>query len=877
MTACVNKKHSRRVAAAVSASLVGALTLGAAPVLAVAEEAPVTNEWITPTGAFENATVVKAVVKRGAAEYKPNTDGVISIPFVENQPVVFDHFQIDLMGTAIESDDFRVDPDWDEDQFEVAFYHRDSKGDKTGDEIKNDLTAPGQYCAVITGVEGSHYTPGELIIPIDITAANVKTVTVNKTSLFYDATVHNDEFEFEFDGNPVTEGVDYEVEYVVDGHDTLDAVDVKDARTYKAVLTGIGAYAGAKVTSPAITVKPLDVSAPGIIREGLAATGDDEIENILAIWINGRRFTGDDAIMSELKADIDTATSGSGDYAGTVWMNNGKYRYTLHKKDASDGNITGDTAGFDAYKVKYLADFQYAGEAWPVAGWETVLADKDTVWASGNVTAHADNDLEGGVDLAYPADIEKYRVVDEDGTLVDGYNMSPAYDWGHKPGTYTVNYRVTPKEMEDNGYVYGGQAVTTVKVYTEAVDADAKAAVFFNADGDSGKEVVTSIETPYVANRNLKDEIEVVVLDSNGTNLVPDKATVKYYDSEGREVKGALTDAGTYTLKVTSHDYKLTGTTEMTITITPVSVNDVKSDALMPLKFDDTSNHGDYLRWDAEGTTITELKLQYKDAKGKWVNLPMDVYKVTIVNEDGEEVKKITDEGVYTLKFENRNADAANNYPALADLTVTCIKDGKSGDEGDVDHTLFSDVTYRDYFADPVAWVNNKRFMTGYDRTRVFGAYDSLTRGQVACVLYNMAVDWHKVDDSSLKYNELFGYETGFSDVNGKAYYGKAIAWAAQAGVVNGYQDGTFHPDQAVSRQEFACMLANYAKAYGTFEAAGSDALDKMSDAEQVADFAVDSVAWAVENGILGNSGYVAAGSTIIRADAACMVYNYAK
>ena len=50
-----------------------------------------------------------------------------------------------------------------------------------------------------------------------------------------------------------------------------------------------------------------------------------------------------------------------------------------------------------------------------------------------------------------------------------------------------------------------------------------------------------------------------------------------------------------------------------------------------------------------------------------------------------------------------------------------------------------------------------------------------------------------------------------------------------------------------------------------------------MSDAEQVADFAKDSVAWAVENGILGNSGYVAAGSTIIRADAACMVYNYAK
>ena len=75
-------------------------------------------------------------------------------------------------------------------------------------------------------------------------------------------------------------------------------------------------------------------------------------------------------------------------------------------------------------------------------------------------------------------------------------------------------------------------------------------------------------------------------------------------------------------------------------------------------------------------------------------------------------------------------------------------------------HTLFSDVTYRDYFADPVAWVNHKRFMTGYGKTRVFGAYDSLSRGQVACVLYNMAVAHNKVDDSSLAYNELFGYDT---------------------------------------------------------------------------------------------------------------------
>ena len=48
MTACVNKKHSRRVAAAVSASLVGALTLGAAPAVVMVRKRSL--EYTASTG-----------------------------------------------------------------------------------------------------------------------------------------------------------------------------------------------------------------------------------------------------------------------------------------------------------------------------------------------------------------------------------------------------------------------------------------------------------------------------------------------------------------------------------------------------------------------------------------------------------------------------------------------------------------------------------------------------------------------------------------------------------------------------------------------------------------------------------------------------------
>ncbi|MCF6413259.1 S-layer homology domain-containing protein [Collinsella tanakaei] len=70
-------------------------------------------------------------------------------------------------------------------------------------------------------------------------------------------------------------------------------------------------------------------------------------------------------------------------------------------------------------------------------------------------------------------------------------------------------------------------------------------------------------------------------------------------------------------------------------------------------------------------------------------------------------------------------------------------------------------------------------------------------------------------------------------------------------------------------------MLANYAKAMGKFEAADESALDSMSDANTVSDWAEANVAWAVENGVMGNGGFVAGQSNITRAEVAAMAVNY--
>ena len=104
MTACVNKKHSRRVAAAVSASLVGALTLGAAPaVVMAAEEAPVEQQFADPEGAFSNAKVVTASFDHLGSRFPvkdADGDGVYTTEFQKNKPVVLNEFTVKMIGGA---------------------------------------------------------------------------------------------------------------------------------------------------------------------------------------------------------------------------------------------------------------------------------------------------------------------------------------------------------------------------------------------------------------------------------------------------------------------------------------------------------------------------------------------------------------------------------------------------------------------------------------------------------------------------------------------------------------------------------------------------------------------------------------------------------
>lgn len=176
---------------------------------------------------------------------------------------------------------------------------------------------------------------------------------------------------------------------------------------------------------------------------------------------------------------------------------------------------------------------------------------------------------------------------------------------------------------------------------------------------------------------------------------------------------------------------------------------------------------------------------------------------------------------------------------------------------------IFTDVASDAWYADTVAAAKVAGLMNGIAKTSLFNPEGNLTRAEAACTLYNLAGS-----------PEVEG-TADFSDVDGTAFYADALAWAQQTGVVNGYGDGTFKPDAAITREEYAALLANYARATDSYEAPATDVLAGFSDASTVSDWAVETVAWAVEQGVLGNGGFLAGTSTITRAETAAMLVNY--
>ena len=145
-----------------------------------------------------------------------------------------------------------------------------------------------------------------------------------------------------------------------------------------------------------------------------------------------------------------------------------------------------------------------------------------------------------------------------------------------------------------------------------------------------------------------------------------------------------------------------------------------------------------------------------------------------------------------------------------------------------------------------LSYVAGNGLIKGYEGTTLFGTHDQITRAQLATILCRAAGAGDEAAKATVD-------TTGLSDIAaGGAWYTGYVNWAFENGVVAGNDDGAFRPDDPVTREEMAVMIARYAKAHGAdVDGASLDSLKTMSDWESISAWARQSVAWCAENGVL--------------------------
>lgn len=120
--------------------------------------------------------------------------------------------------------------------------------------------------------------------------------------------------------------------------------------------------------------------------------------------------------------------------------------------------------------------------------------------------------------------------------------------------------------------------------------------------------------------------------------------------------------------------------------------------------------------------------------------------------------------------------------------------------------------------------------------------------------------------------------DTTFADQSNLPDWAKSdIAAAVQAGIVKGYEDNTFKPNQTITRAEMAVMMANALKLSTDAQsgASGDTVKPSFTDATQTPSWAQEALNTAVQakivNGYTDNT--VRAGNMTTRAEAAAMIY----
>lgn len=226
-----------------------------------------------------------------------------------------------------------------------------------------------------------------------------------------------------------------------------------------------------------------------------------------------------------------------------------------------------------------------------------------------------------------------------------------------------------------------------------------------------------------------------------------------------------------------------------------------------------------------------------KDYSGNDILEPLTGAGIWNCLDDDPEIAAVSDKyGKFTLEF---------NEPGKYCFTVTTGMDSPiSIFDSYLEVYVYEPMALSDFtdigdewFRNAVSDVLYMGYMNGMEKG-IFSPYGLVTREQFVTMLYR------------LNNSPSTAYTYDIADVEETRYSKDAIDWACMVGIVNGYEDGTFRPENPISREEMACMIHRYLF-YFDIEMKDDVKTDGYTDGAKIQDWALDSVEALSKAGIM--------------------------
>lgn len=219
----------------------------------------------------------------------------------------------------------------------------------------------------------------------------------------------------------------------------------------------------------------------------------------------------------------------------------------------------------------------------------------------------------------------------------------------------------------------------------------------------------------------------------------------------------------------------------------------------------------------SKGTTVT---VTASPSKGYVVDA------VKVVDKDGKDVAVTEKDGKYVFTMPGSAVTVTGTFkaetPAPAALPFTDVKSGN-------------------WFYDAVKYAYAQGLMTGTSAT-TFAPNGTMNRAMIVTVLYR------------LEKSPAVTGASKFTDVPAGQWYSDAVAWAAANKIVNGYDETTFGPMNAVTREQMAAILFRYEQVKGLENVTLEENLNRFPDQNKISAYAIPALQWAVGQKIINGN-----------------------